>query len=208
MVKSINNLKLEPAFHQEELFLLEGRYFSQEEIDNRECVIIIPVKMASRLEKTIGDTIDLSIAIPDATGIMPDYWQGHGFLNQDTFKIVGIFNNAIGSEWHVFVPESAGVPYSERPVGYTVALVNIKNDQADAFFLRINPEMPDRFMLTIYDQGYASTAVPFQNILRIAQLITIICAVVELVVLMNTLSLALYVVERAVWWLLHWRWLS
>ncbi len=47
------------SFHQEELYIVEGRAFTDEDM-LWERVIVISDLMAARLEKTIGDEIDLS----------------------------------------------------------------------------------------------------------------------------------------------------
>jgi hypothetical protein len=182
-VNSTDNLMALYPFHQEELYLIDGREFTDEEYQNGDRVIIIPEIMVLRLDKTPGDTMKVELAEPDSTGSKPYYWAGNGFRNEAEFKIVGITNTVIGKEWQVFVPKAAGVPAVANPIGYTVGQVVVNNREARDFSLRADQLMKDRFILTMYDQGYSDVAVPFITILNIAQILTVIVAVVELAVL-------------------------
>ena len=183
MVNSTDNLMALYSFHQEELYLIDGREFADEEYHNGDPVVIIPEFMALRLDKTIGDTIPIGFVAPDATGENPYYWAGDGFADEAEFEIVGITNTVIGKEWQVFVPKAAGVPAVENPIGYTVGQVVVRNQEAAEFAARADQLMQDRFILSMYDQGYADVAVPFITILNIAKILTVIVAVVELAVL-------------------------
>jgi hypothetical protein len=171
------------SFQQEEQYLLEGREFSEEEYQNGDRVVIIPEFMALRLEKGIGDKITIGFAEPDETGESPYYWAGNGFRNEADFTIVGITNSVKGKEWFVYVPKAVGVPASEKPIGYTVGQAVVRNSEAGEFAARADQLMQGRFILTMYDQGYAAVAVPFITILNIAKILTAIVAVVELAVL-------------------------
>ena len=183
LVNSTNDLLAMYSFHQEEQYIIEGRSFSEEEYASGERVIVIPELMAARLEKTVGDEIDLSFVPPDSSGSAPYYWAGNGVTNQASFKIVGIINTVSGKEWHVYIPKAVGAPASVTPIGYTVGQAVVKNAEAAEFIARVDPLMQGRFMLTIYDQGYANVAVPFMTILNIAKILTAIIAFVELAVL-------------------------
>ena len=183
VVNNTDNLMALYPFHQEELYLLEGREFTDEEYQNGDRVVIIPEFMALRLDKTLGDTITIHFVEPDTTGENPYYWAGNGFRNEAAFKIVGITNTVIGKEWQVFLPKAVGVPASVSPMGYIVGQAVVRNSEAGEFAARGDPLMTGRFTLTIYDQGYADVAVPFVTILNIARILTVIVAVVELAVL-------------------------
>lgn len=182
-INGVDSLASFLPFHQAELYLLEGRDFTEEELANHAHVIVLTDYVAKRLGKGIGDSIGLFFSPPDSTGTRPSYWAGNGFRNQASFKIVGITNNVPDLSWHAFVPSGLGIPYSEIPIGYTVGQLQLKNDQAVQFNLRHQPAMRGRFIMTIYDQGYSNAAEPFQQILRIAQLLSIISGLVLLVVL-------------------------
>ena len=183
LVNSTDNLLAMYSFHQAELYIVEGRAFTEEEYASGERVIVISDWMAARLGKTIGDEIDLSLFPPDETGAAPYYWAGNGVPYQAGFTIVGITNSVESKEWQVFIPKAVGAPYSVEPIGYTVGQVVVQNAEAAEFFSRVDQLMEGRFILTMYDQGYANVVVPFSTILNIAKILTVICAFVELAVL-------------------------
>jgi len=183
LVTSTDDLMSLYSFHQEELYLIDGREFTEEEYANGDRVVIIPEFMALRMEKSVGDTITIDFMEPDKTGESPYYWAGSGFRNEAEFKIVGIVNSVKGKEWYAYVPKSVGVPASTLPIGYTVGQAVIRNSEAGEFTLRVADQMQGRFNLTVYDQGYGDVAIPFITILNIAKILTAIVAVVELAVL-------------------------
>jgi len=91
-------------------------------------------------------------------------------------------NTVMDKNWYVYVPKSSGVPWSPFPVGYTVGQAVIRNEDAAAFYARMESVINGRFLLTIYDQGYSTVAMPYQTILRVAKIVTAVCALVELAV--------------------------
>jgi ABC-type lipoprotein release transport system permease subunit len=183
LVNSTDNLLAMYPFHQEELYIVEGRAFTDEEYASGERVIVISDLMGARLGKSIGDEIALSFFPHDESGSAPYYWAGNGVPYQDSFKIVGMTNSVESQEWQVFIPKAVGAPSSVAPIGYTVGQVVVQNAEAAAFTARVDPLLEGRFLLTMYDQGYANVAAPFATILTIAKILTVICAFVELAVL-------------------------
>lgn len=169
-------------FHQQELYFVDGRAFTEEEYARGSRVAVISELMASRLGIGVGDSIDLSVAVSDYPGIYNSYWATEGFDYSEKFTVVGITNTVMDKSWYVFVPGSAGVPSSLHPVGYTVGQVVVRNADAAAFAERMQSVVGGRFQLTIYDQGYSTVAIPYQTILRVAMIVTAVCALVELAV--------------------------
>lgn len=170
-------------FHQQELYIIDGRTFSPEEYAQGSRVAVISELMAKRVGVGVGDTIDLSVAVSDQPGIYNSYWVDSGFSYTESFTVVGIMNTVMDKSWYVYVPRSAGVPVSRFPVGYTVGRAVIQNEKAAEFYARLGSALNDRFQLTIYDQGYSTVAIPFQTILSVAKIVTAVCGLVELAVL-------------------------
>lgn len=182
LVTAADNLMTLLPFHQEELYFVEGRPFTDEEYANGSRVCVITALMAARLGVGIGDTLDLSVAVSDQGGVYNSYWVEEGFSYKEPFTVVGITNTLNDKSWYMFVPRSAGVPASRYPVGYTVGQAVIDNDAAADFYARMQPLLTDRMQLTLYDQGYASVALPFKTILSLAQIVTGVCALLLLAV--------------------------
>ena len=183
VVNSTDNLMAMYPFHQEKQYIVEGRSFTDEEYISGERVIVISDLVAARLGKTVGDELKLAFIPPDESGSAPNYWAGNGFTNQSDFTIVGITNSVDENEWYVYIPKAVGAPFSVDPIGYTVGQAIVKNAEAAEFAARVDPLMQSRFILTMYDQGYANVAVPFTTILNIAKILTAIIAFVEFAVL-------------------------
>ena len=183
LVTGTNDLMAQLPFHQEELYFVKGRAFTEEEYRNGSQVVIIPEIMAARLGIGIGDSIDLSIAASDYPGFYNSYWSTEGFSYKESFEVVGIMNTVLDKSWHVYIPNNTGVPTSAYSIGYTIGTAVIQNNDAAEFYARLNSVLADRFQLTIYDQGYSSVAIPYQSILRVAKIITGVCLLVEVAVL-------------------------
>ena len=183
MVVETNDLLSSLSFHQEETYLIDGRAFTPEEYANAEKVIVISDLAAVRLEVGIGDTVNLSAAVSDQPGIYNSYWVESGFDYNDTYTVVGITNTLADKNWYVYIPYSPEVPASTFPVGYTIGHAIINNNDAAEFSARLTPSLIDRVKMTIYDQGYAAVAVPFQTILRVSQIVTGVCLLVEFAVI-------------------------
>jgi len=183
LVSETNDLMSLLPFHQEELFFVEGRAFTDDEYTAEAQVIVIPDLMAARLGIGVGDTVDVSVAVSDQPGVYNSYWVDSGFSYGGTFEVVGITNTVLDKSWYVYIPKSDTVPNSPYPVGYTVGHTIIKNDDALALSARLDPLLDNRFQFTIYDQGYSNVAIPFMTILSVAKIVTVVCVLVELAVI-------------------------
>ncbi len=70
-------------------------------------VIVIPELMAARLEKTVGDEIDLSFVPPDSSGSRPYYWAGNGVTNQPALRLsASVILSAIRNGMSIFLKQS------------------------------------------------------------------------------------------------------
>jgi len=184
LVESTDNLMALLPFHQEELYFVEGRPFSEEEYTLGSHVAVISELMAARLGIHIGDTFTLSLAISDRPGFYNTYWAGDGFTVEETFTVVGITNTLMDKSWYVYIPRAANIPASRYPIGYTAGQAVLSNDEAVKFWAQMAPQIPGRFQLKIYDQGYSSVTIPYQTILSTAIIVTAICSLLELSVIL------------------------
>ena len=183
LVTETNDLMSLLPFHQQELYINEGRAFTQEEYENDEKVIVISEIIAARLGIRVGDTLNLSISKSDESGIYNSFWADHGFVYEDKYTIVGITNIVMDKGWYVYIPNSAEVPSSSFPIGYTVGYAIIDNESVAAFKSRVESSLEGRLELTIYDQGYSNVAIPFNTILSVSKIVTVVCLLVELAVM-------------------------
>lgn len=182
LVSATHDLMSLFPFHQQELYFIEGRAFTKDEYQRGSRVAVISDLMAKRLGIGLHDTFDLSVAVSGQPGFYNSYWAPAGFSYREPFTVVGIVNTIMDKSWHIYVPKSAGVPVSQFPVGYTVGQAVIRNQEAAALYARMGSKFGGRLHLTLYDQGYAAVAKPYQTILSVARIVTAVCALVELAV--------------------------
>ncbi len=171
-IYATNNINSILAFHQQKLYIKEGRDFTEEEYKDGAEVCVITEFIAEQLGLEVGDEITLSVAIADDTPVYESYWDGTGFASEEKYKITGISNTLSDRVSDVYIPKNKGIDYSKNQIGYTIGRAVIDNDRADEFYNDISSYLPDRVRLTIYDQGYSTVVEPFKKILRIAIIIS------------------------------------
>ncbi len=159
-------------FQQQALYITKGRKFTQQEYESGERVCVVSEQFAEKCGVDVGSEIQLSAAVLADSPAYETYWAGTGFSSVQTYTIVGIANTTTEYAHAVFIPINDDVHYSANSIGYTIGQALLKNDGADAFYSEIAPQLPDRVRLTIYDQGYSAVAKPFEDILRIAVIVT------------------------------------
>lgn len=174
-VDDINSLYF---FHQQEVYVTEGRLFSEEEYLNQQNVCIVSELFAKKMNVSLGDTIPLQASISEGASYYESYWSKTGHTYEDQYTIVGITNASIEFNNNIYIPKRDDWDFSANHIGYTIGQAVLDNDGADAFYNKMLPLLPDRVRLTIYDQGYSALAKPFKDILRIAKIVTIICLIV------------------------------
>ena len=170
------------SFNQNELYMLSGRVFNEEEYASESKVCIISQLMSERLNIGIGDKINLSAFKSDYPSMINSYWAGTGFDSSSDYEVVGITNAIKDKFWYVYMPYAENFPHSDYPFGYTIGQAVIKNGHAAQFYEDIEPFLDDRVRLTIYDQGYSSVEVPYTTLLTVVKILTAVFVLVELAV--------------------------
>jgi len=170
------------AFQQQILYITSGRSFTQQEYDSGARVCIVSEAFAEKCGVDVGSEITLSTAVLADSPVYETYWAGTGFSSEHTYTIVGLTNATTDMNHAVFIPKNGDVDYTLNPIGFSLGQAVLRNDGADAFYSEIAPQLPDRVRLTIYDQGYGAVAKPFQDILRIAIIVTFVTGLLCLAV--------------------------
>ena len=182
-VRATGDLEALLPFNQSDLFVAEGRGFSEDEYAGGSKVCLLPERLAKLLDKGPGDTINLSLAVQTGAAGRESYWAGTGFAYVDDYTITGILNPNDDYRDTVFIPKSGEADLSANQYSYTLGQARIKNDRADHFYLGMQEILPPRVRVTIYDQGYAAAAAPVRDVMRIAVIVTVVCALTTLVML-------------------------
>ena len=170
-------------FNQQELFVKYGREFSASEYKNGSSVCIVSEAFAKKMGLSVGDKIDVSIAVSENTAPFESYWVDTGFQYGNEYEIVGIVNNHRDLEHILFIPSDKGMDLTVNQIGYTIGTAVLENGTAGEFYNEISPELADRMKISIYDQGYSQVAEPFKDIRRLASIVSVACIMTVISVL-------------------------
>jgi ABC-type lipoprotein release transport system permease subunit len=181
VVSTKDILSLYP-FNQNELYILDGRIFSQDEYASESKVCIISQLMAERMSVGVGDKINLSTTKSDYPDLEDAFFADTGFSDTSDYEVVGITNSIGDKFWYVYVPFSDEFIHSNFPIGYTIGQAVIKNGYGEEFYGDIEPLLGDRIRLTVYDQGYSSVEIPYTTLLTVVKILTAVFVLVELAV--------------------------
>ena len=179
-------------FNQQILHLNEGRYFTEDEYASGAEVCIVSPLFMKQYGAAVGDRITLSISVEENAAYYESYWAGTGFDHSGEYEIVGVTNEVSGHNYDIYVPKSADIDYFVNQIGYTVGAAKLQNDGAADFYKEIEPLLPDRMRITIYDQGYAKIKESFGNLLQISKIVTAICMLASFAVIMLFCFLFVY----------------
>ena len=170
-------------FQQGTLSVVDGRTFSAEEYTDGAKVCLLPKRLAESLHVGIGESVDLSIAIQAGATQRESFWAGSGFLSRANYTVVGILSPNDDYRDTVYIPKSEAVDFSPNKFSFKLGQVQVRNDSTDLFIMEMEEALPPRVRVTVYDQGYAAAADPVRDVLRIAIIVTVGCALVTLAML-------------------------
>ena len=144
-------------FHQEQLHLISGRLFTEEEAQSGAKVCVMTETLANASGLAVGDTVTLRTMNNTGLPAADCYWGTDSLANSDDYEIVGIVNYYEGLQYNVYVPS---VPASAQPEKYVYKLgqATLKNGSADAFVEAVTPLLPARATVNVFDQGYQTVA--------------------------------------------------
>ncbi|MDL2300943.1 ABC transporter permease [Lachnospiraceae bacterium OttesenSCG-928-D06] len=173
VIHTTENIEMILPFHQNTLYIEEGRGFTKEEYEQGESVCIMNGITANRLEKKVGDTVTLSWMEQGEEGFWDSYRGETGFDHQEEFTIVGITNKLNSYNYHIYIPKQEGFPDNSQPVGYDLLNLVIDNRESMRYAAKIDNILDDKFRFTIYDQGYQETASAYLDIKQVALMVIV-----------------------------------
>lgn len=182
-VTTTNNIEMLVSFNQHQSNLVSGRYFSENEYELDVPVCIINEVVAKRLDVKTGDTLPLALSVMENSLFSESFLASEGFDLEQEYEVIGIIRTSKEMVNDVFIPVTDKLVTSENQVGYVIGTIHLNNAGADTFYQEILERLPERFILTIYDQGYKSAAKPLEDIHRIAMLTAIASLLATIVVM-------------------------
>ena len=167
------SLEDEPRFHQQILTVADGRVFTASEYAERARVCVLPQRIASALQRGVGDTIDLTVYTAADNLYDPSGWQQ---TDAGAYKIVGIYTGTEEDTYQIFLPDASVTARGITPVtGYLLGTFRLENDQAERFMLAAEPLVERGFRVTVYDQGYAAATEPMRELMFISIIFLAVC---------------------------------
>ncbi len=180
VVRAADDLENYYPFQQAQLYIESGRSYTAGEAG----VCVITPDLAAKLHVTLGDMIPLSFAFAENMSMYQAIFAQNGVANEaKNYEVVGITNANTSYTYQIFVPIEAEHPYAAMPTGYTLGQFSLESDKAEAFMTHAQEMLPEGFRLTLYDQGYATAADPYTEIVQISLVFLGICVLLSAAVL-------------------------
>ncbi len=169
----------ELPFHQQQLMLKSGRFFSKNEYEEAARVVILSDKLCYGAgKKKVGDRINLRIF--DFEGSLED--AAITGMSEDEYEIVGVFADDSIYVNRIFIPGSPGEGL-RAVTGSSLGLFRLKNDRAAAFLTESAGLEEAGFRVSVYDQGYAAATEPMRELELIAIIFLAVCVLLAAVAL-------------------------
>ena len=153
-------------FHQQQMQLTDGRFFTEAEYAERAKVCIVSERVAGMLGLRLGDSISMSVLCSDTdpSRVSTLYEREAG-----AYEIVGIFNEVEDYPNQIYLP--APQTQAFRPTyGFTLGQFRLDNARTADFLRRADALKQFGFRVSVYDQGYAAATEPLRQLLFYALL--------------------------------------
>ncbi|MDL2301668.1 hypothetical protein LJC58_04850, partial [Lachnospiraceae bacterium OttesenSCG-928-D06] len=175
------NLEGIPSFSMGESVLLEGELFN--ETKEGENVCLIPYRVASQMELSVGDKVRLWIHPADnSLEINEENLIEGEFVEEAEYTITGIYNN-IEENSPIYIPYY-GQTYLAHSEGDKTYLRGILDNRAAiAYEKRVAEDLPEDVHIYLYDQGYQASVMPINNMKQTATALIMASLIVAMLVL-------------------------
>ncbi len=171
-------------FYLDETSLLEGRFFTEGEGATDPHVCIISRYLSEELGIGIGDTLPMELYNARAgRSIETSYWYEDGYIANNDYTVVGIFENLSSLYTTVYIPYTNAEWLPERSIDYTIGRVQLKNDQVEAYLDEVDPYLLGPMRVSVYDEGYSRVREAIDALHQTAVILTLVCGACTLVLL-------------------------
>lgn len=159
-------------FHQQELRVIAGRAFTEEEYRTSARVCLMPELLAGLMDLTAGDRIRMSV-----TRVQGDYF---GSLAEpgpvEEYEVVGIYNRNNNYPYQIYLPTAEVEATAVGPVnGYRLGQFRVNNEGISDFLDQAADLENAGFRFSVYDQGYSAAVEPMQELLFLSWIFLGIC---------------------------------
>ena len=153
-------------FHQQQMQLTEGRFFTEAEYAERAKVCVLSDRVTGMLGLRLGDSITMSVLSSDTD---PSRVSALSERERGSYEIIGIFNEVGDYPNQIYLP--APQTQALRPVyGFTLGQFRLDNAKTADFLRKAEALKQCGFRVSVYDQGYAAATEPLRQLLFYALL--------------------------------------
>ena len=168
-------------FQQEELVIVEGRTFTQEEYAQKANVCVISERVAGLFSAKPGDTVRLALYESNADLYQTIPAEDAG---AQEYEIAGICSNGAEDPYWIYLPDAGAAQDAVFPVtGYRLGQFRLENAKAEQFYESAQALSAQGFRLSVYDQGYSAAIEPFRQLQLICRIFLGVCVLLALAVL-------------------------
>ncbi|MBQ4428159.1 MAG: ABC transporter permease [Clostridia bacterium] len=166
-----NAIEDELPFHQQQLKLKSGRFFTASEYESgAKAAIISDAVSYGAGELKVGDRVRLSVFSFTGSADEAEFTS----LDEDEYEIVGIFAEHPTYPNRIYIPGEA--EQALRSVtGSSIGFFRLKNDRASAFLREAEKLGESGFRVCAYDQGYSAATEPMREMMLISIIFLVVC---------------------------------
>ena len=178
-------LEDELPFHQQQMKLTSGRFFTAEEYASNAKVVVLSDRITYGAEqKKVGDRIRLRVYSYEGDVTSAAFTK----LDEDEYEIVGIFSEVSAYPHQIYIPASSGTLGNSASgvravTGSSLGIFRLKNDRASAFLMQAEQLGESGFRVSVYDQGYAAATEPMRELMLISIVFLAVCIILSAVAL-------------------------
>lgn len=182
-VTAADDLSLYPGFYLGEKTIKSGRMFAPYEYGGDGHVCIVSTNVAGVLKLEVGDTLTMNLIASEDPLFFYEGCLGEAGEPQE-YTIVGIYQSYRSDvETCVYIPRTPQCPLPDTGIHYFRGTVKLDNRTAKEYQNGNAGKLPEKYKLSVFDQGYAQAAAPILALQRSAWILTAVCALCGLAVL-------------------------
>lgn len=175
-VRLMNRPEYAKVFHQGEAELAEGEFY---EAGQGEQVCLVTKDIANALSLEVGDALPLHL-VPVETGNIYESFRTEEDYPAVDYQITGIIETTTTYKNSIYIPLQEEI---DGTYGFEAGWVLLKNGSGDDFLSQVEPELPGRMVVDIYDQGYTQVMDSMKSLQQTTRIILGICMLAAVTVL-------------------------
>jgi ABC-type antimicrobial peptide transport system permease subunit len=169
------------AFHLNQTWLTDGQFETDDTYQATDSdVCYISDRVAALLGLEVGDEWHLRFHYNPSGDPSHSYWDEDGFIYKSDIRIAGIFKEAQGLAFKVYIPDQEWM--DKDPDGYDFLRVLVKNDEVDSYLAYLTTVLPDIVGVQVEDQGYSLAVEPILTLREYAVNLTLVSVVAGIAV--------------------------